>query len=267
MRARLPRAPAAEGPPAACAPAMGDDASPESSQPGTPRSDEGEQCDESWRCCPVNGYPVGIRPRPEYDAPMDGQVVLPGEVFKVQEVVLRTSGALFLKLADGRGWVFASKPGVGKMCAKVIGDPELEKFAAWTVTTVNGQPLGIRELPDVNAALTGEVLWPNEVFRVKATKQTYIKGAGCLLFLELADGRGWVFDRKPGVGVMCSPTDRRGSAGASVVEEEQGDRQEASREALDRLDMLCRSMVDAPHATSPQKAVDLEEPFGTKIVM
>ena len=51
------------------------------------------------------------------------EVVLPcGESFRVSEVVQGDGGVLFLKLADGRGWAFDSKPGVG-ICAEK--DPEL----------------------------------------------------------------------------------------------------------------------------------------------
>merc|ERR1712032_1726358 len=31
-----------------------------------------------------------------------------------------------------------------------------------------------------------------------------VRGADGVTFLRLSDGRGWAFDRKPGVGMMCT---------------------------------------------------------------
>jgi hypothetical protein len=45
-------------------------------------------------------------------------VIFPGEVFSVIEEMERLDGMKYLRLADGRGWVCESRPGVGKVCKK-----------------------------------------------------------------------------------------------------------------------------------------------------
>lgn len=56
---------------------------------------------------------------------------------------------------------------------------------------------------EVDGPRSGDLLHPGEVFRV-SEEHPDPAGSGAIL-LRLADGRGWLFDRKPGVGTMCSP--------------------------------------------------------------
>lgn len=178
--------------------------------PETPRS--GGEDGELWVCKPVNGNPVAIRDDADFDAKLTGQVVLAGETFRVSELKANGKGTFFLRLADRRGWVFDAKPGVGSMCTKVES-PTPQKAAGgglglpqekWKCDTVNGQPLGIRKDASTEAAQSGSVLKPGEVFSVSEKRIQSAKEGGTVTFLKLADGRGWVFDRKPGIGTMCS---------------------------------------------------------------
>jgi len=59
--------------------------------------------------------------------------------------------------------------------------------------------LDIRSSPDVNGPRTHVVMQPGEVFMVSEEHE----GPDGVLYLKLADGRGWVFDKKPGAGMMC----------------------------------------------------------------
>jgi len=102
---------------------------------------------------------------------------------------------LFLKLAGDLGWVFSSKPGVGTMCTK---EPSGSEF--WKCTPANGRPLEVRSAPRLEATKTGEKLKPGAIFRVTGTLRTDVG----VLFLKLADHKGWVFNHLPGVGLMCS---------------------------------------------------------------
>eukprot|EP00927_Polykrikos_kofoidii_P072912 TRINITY_DN68993_c0_g1_i1.p1 TRINITY_DN68993_c0_g1~~TRINITY_DN68993_c0_g1_i1.p1 ORF type:complete len:244 (-),score=55.51 TRINITY_DN68993_c0_g1_i1:40-714(-) len=49
---------------------------------------------------------IGIRVAPDVAAPKTGRCVTPGEVFSVSEIVEGAGGQRYLRLADGRGWVF-----------------------------------------------------------------------------------------------------------------------------------------------------------------
>uniref|UniRef100_A0A7S4VI64 Uncharacterized protein n=1 Tax=Alexandrium monilatum TaxID=311494 RepID=A0A7S4VI64_9DINO len=69
----------------------------------------------------------------------------------------------------------------------------------WRYEPDDGNAIGIRAGPAVSAARTGNKLFPGEVFSVSQEQA----GEDGILYLKLADGRGWVFDRKPEVGVMC----------------------------------------------------------------
>lgn len=92
--------------------------SPSPSQPPSPsRRVRFEQ--PRWRFDAGDGLHMDIRALPDVRAPRTGQAVWPGEVFGVDHEEKGRDGILYLHLADGRGWVFAKKPGVGRMCVRV----------------------------------------------------------------------------------------------------------------------------------------------------
>jgi len=72
-----------------------------------------------WRYMPSNGASIAIRALPAMDSPESGNILKPGTSFRVSEERAGEDGITFLKLADGRGWVFDQKPGVGIMCRRV----------------------------------------------------------------------------------------------------------------------------------------------------
>lgn len=73
----------------------------------------------SWLYTPCNYAPLGIRKEPQIEAAQVSETLKPGDSFKVlEELRDETTGVLYLKLADGRGWAFDFKPSVGKMCVR-----------------------------------------------------------------------------------------------------------------------------------------------------
>merc|ERR1719210_1823402 len=62
--------------------------------------------------------PLAIRTVPDIDGPRTGQMLMPGDVFSVCEERESPAGIIYLRLADGRGWAFNRKPGVGNMCKR-----------------------------------------------------------------------------------------------------------------------------------------------------
>lgn len=75
-----------------------------------------------WHYAPANGAALGVRASPGIDAEMvPGAVVEPGDLLWIAEEVPGADGVLYLRLADGRGWVFDRKPEVGAMCTRIHG--------------------------------------------------------------------------------------------------------------------------------------------------
>merc|ERR1712039_785806 len=70
----------------------------------------------------------------------------------------------------------------------------------WKNTCYNGAGIAIRETADIDGARTAHVMDHGKTFDVSEEKE----GANGVIYLKLSDGRGWLFDKKPGVGAMCS---------------------------------------------------------------
>eukprot|EP00928_Gymnodinium_smaydae_P041795 TRINITY_DN28244_c0_g1_i1.p1 TRINITY_DN28244_c0_g1~~TRINITY_DN28244_c0_g1_i1.p1 ORF type:complete len:227 (+),score=40.59 TRINITY_DN28244_c0_g1_i1:125-805(+) len=153
----------------------------------------------SWMYRAVGGAPQRLRTAPGILEPRSGHLLLPGETFKVAVTLRLAAGVHFLRLADGRGWALERKPGGGP----VLCEPLSSSVAPWKYQPVNGKAIGIRPDPDLDDSdAASEELLPGDVFSVSESR----RGSDGVLFLKLADGRGWVFDRKPGVGTMCVPS-------------------------------------------------------------
>jgi len=262
-----------------------------------------------WKYFPDYAAPIDIRQTPAINGPRSGCQLTPGEVFRVsKEMFDHKLSITFLKLSDGRGWVFDSKPGVGTMCVRmdhddhhaghgglgshasvashgapgahgahgahgtgplvapaslvaqlpVPGVGEAPWLSAQSLaglsdghghghgghghgghghghghspppsalpTVPSGDnmwvhkpdflaPLQIRKAPAIDAERTEHMLMPGETFCVTDE----MVGQHDVRFLKLADGRGWVFDRKPGVGMTCfrQPLIEGGAAGSAA---------------------------------------------------
>lgn len=74
----------------------------------------------TWVYKPENGKPFIIRDSPSIDRPSDRNATLlpPGQVLRICEEMPGQQGIVFLRLADGRGWVFDRLPDKGTMFVK-----------------------------------------------------------------------------------------------------------------------------------------------------
>jgi len=85
----------------------------------------------TWVYKPINGKMIEVRVFPTCSNGRDdraGHRVIPDEAFDVEEERLATQDGeriLYLKLADGRGWLFDQKPGIGVMCVRQDGSDPL----------------------------------------------------------------------------------------------------------------------------------------------
>lgn len=71
-----------------------------------------------WRYQPANNLHTYTRKDPNFDAERTTNKIMPGTVVEVIEEKPGDQGVTFLRIADGRGWLFDNKPGVGTMCVK-----------------------------------------------------------------------------------------------------------------------------------------------------
>jgi len=72
----------------------------------------------------------------------------------------------------------------------------------WRFDAGDGKHIDLRTHPDISAPRTGGKVLPGECFAVCCEHM----GTDGVLYLQLADGRGWLFDHKPGFGPMCLRT-------------------------------------------------------------
>jgi len=101
---------------------------------------------------------IGIRVGPSVDADRTGDMITPGEFFMVSEVC-GDRGQRFLKLSDGRGWVFTLSHVDGSVIAQESPsdwDSELDPFmskggAAGTTTAAVGPPRATVATPHAQA--------------------------------------------------------------------------------------------------------------------
>mmetsp|Transcript_77637 Transcript_77637/g.161330 ORF Transcript_77637/g.161330 Transcript_77637/m.161330 type:complete len:216 (-) Transcript_77637:31-678(-) len=79
----------------------------------------------TFRLTDPHGLPLGIRSAPDEQAPRTGKVLYPGDEFVAVEVCSEGSAQQFLRLQDGRGWVFMQNPKDGRQLLERVGDQQV----------------------------------------------------------------------------------------------------------------------------------------------
>lgn len=133
---------------------------------------------------------VGIRSSPTKDAAAKiGKSIKPGQCVLVEHIVEKEKTS-YLKLVGVDGWVFETLNG-----KPVMAEMKELHFGSWWYAVICDECVEARRAPTYdNAARNGWVLCTNEIAVVSA--RCRVDGH---LFVQLADGRGWVFALKPGV--------------------------------------------------------------------
>lgn len=158
--------------------------------------------DGHWHYMVVD--PAGLRPRsgPAYDkCTKEGPRLLEGEVLAVTRRTARSSGARFLKLADG-GWAFDRQPSCS---SKADGRMRMVEVAVevglWAYSVRVRRGIAARRRPTfAHSADSARGPEMGETFTV-----TRRVTCGPTTFLKLEDGRGWVFDKKHGMQMTEGP--------------------------------------------------------------
>jgi len=107
------------------------------------------------------------------------------------------AGVFRLRTLDATSAAFSTRPADAK---KWLPEINVQKATVWCYTPPERRPIGIREVPEHDGPRTKQVLKPGDVFCVSAER----RGTGDVIWLKLADGRGWAFDRQPGSAALCT---------------------------------------------------------------
>ncbi|CAM9355556.1 unnamed protein product [Discosporangium mesarthrocarpum] len=141
----------------------------------------------------VNALPQWIRTYPEAHAPRTGDGLFPGEVIEVDQVLAKDN-ATYLRIASDRGWTYAKNPGDQTILFEEISGEVVDDHRNYGFPTSAREPVPILFGPGLESQQTGEALIPGE--RAEAIERfTPNDGLG-VVFIKLADGRGWVPVRK-----------------------------------------------------------------------
>merc|ERR1711972_384902 len=153
-----------------------------------------------WHYSIVCDDDVETRISPTYsDDARTGLILGSGDCIAVDERC-SVGSARFLKLADGRGWVFETKDRLLVFSEVRAKSKEARDFARglWHYTVVCDDDVEIRAAPTYSdEARTGLMIHPGDCVAVDERCRV-----AAVWFLRLADGRGWVFETKDSRRVM-----------------------------------------------------------------
>lgn len=141
-------------------------------------------------------HTVELREAPSYSDDLRvGETLEEGENVAIDERC-QVANARFLKLADGRGWLFETTGDI-VVCEQINASParpqrrDFER-GLWHYQVVCDQEVEVRAVPTYSDdARTGQYVQPREIFAVD--ERCRLLGTW---FVKLADGRGWLFESK-----------------------------------------------------------------------
>jgi hypothetical protein len=150
----------------------------------------------TWRYEPCNGRCIDVRLEPKVSGRRSKIFFSPGRTFEVTQELLGVDGVLFLRLANNEGWLFDRLPGE-VMCTRLEDKPGM-----WRYAPLNGLPADVRAEPAVDGKRTQDWVDHGAIFEVAEE----VDGDDNVKYLRLANGTGWLFDRRPSVR-MCTRLD------------------------------------------------------------
>jgi len=153
-----------------------------------------------WHYSVVCEDDVETRIAPTYsDDARTGVILGSGDTAAIDERC-RVAGARFLKLADGRGWVFETRDRL-LVFSEVRSKPqEARDFerGLWHYSVVCDDDVEIRAAPTYSdEARTGLMVHPGDCVAIDERCRV-----AAVWYLRLSDGRGWVFESKDSRRVM-----------------------------------------------------------------
>jgi len=148
-----------------------------------------------WVYAPSDGRHLDIRIGPAVNGPRTQSMLSNGERFLVCCELKDADGILYLKLKDGRGWVFASKPGVGTLCVRRSDASPGDYVITHNETAVTRSCRGAGEADVVARLQFGtriNILEVNQTLPVRGKIRGRIaQPAGWIDLSDLSTGKHW----------------------------------------------------------------------------
>lgn len=142
----------------------------------------------------ITKHSLGVRYNPVMDEDhKNGQIIAPGQCVAIEameEPGPGVDGGRFLKMpGPGAGWIFEYKEG-----QQIMAEMRNVESGMWWHRMVQDRPVEVRKAPSFSDDLRSSwIMSPQEV----AVVDLKVKVFG-FWFYHLFDGRGWVFQKKPG---------------------------------------------------------------------
>lgn len=184
------------------------------------------QAKSTWRYNPPESKPMSIRKEP--GGLKSSEMLQPGTVFTALEEKKGEDGILYLKLADGRGWVMEAAPGVGALCVREAQPPPSGLYVGASVCTV-----GLQSRPELNGK--------------PAVLKGYDEGKGRWK-VAFADGTGTKLLKEDNLELLVASEDVPSEPFKEAKDEDAARNAEVTPEALLIEECIC-GMRLLPHAT------------------
>jgi len=157
--------------------------------------------DNFWNAkgaCPLFGFyrashimgPQWIRLFPELDSPRTGNAVQPGENVEVIQAIQNEENAVFLRLADERGWVILKNPKRNNPLFENVRGEFAIDTKMYGYLDPNMAAVPIFRGPSQISMRTGDAIKPGN--KVQACLHFVPYDSSGVMFVKLADGRGWI---------------------------------------------------------------------------
>eukprot|EP00903_Cladosiphon_okamuranus_P015046 g13919.t2 len=133
--------------------------------------------------------PQWILTHPMGKAPRTGDGLFPGEVIEVTQV-MSSEGLTFLRLANDRGWTYARSPTDGGVLFEDLAGGVSEDTEEYSFPSGASGMVPILHGPGLKTQATGITILPGE--RTRAVERFTPLDNAKVVFVKLADGRGWI---------------------------------------------------------------------------
>lgn len=129
----------------------------------TPLQDSEQDSSNCWEFTKTDGLAIGIRTEPAMDAEKTGDSISSGEIMSISEEVVGDDGVTYLKLADGRGWIFNQLQDGTVLCCKSDGH-------VWNTIMENASKLKSRVQGSQSAPMLSREDWDDARLRALCAK-------------------------------------------------------------------------------------------------